>query len=39
MLAGIDAISELLERALDRLQREEAEMDEMIADAVARDPY
>lgn len=36
---GIDTISKLLEKALDRLEREEAEMDEMIADAVARDPY
>jgi len=39
LMAAIDSISGLFERALDRMEKDEAEMDQMIEEAVARDPY
>lgn len=39
LLVAIDDLSQFFENLLDKLDEAEAEMDEMIADAIARDPY
>ncbi len=39
LLTAIEDLSKFFERVLDKLEEAEAEMDEMIEEAIARDPY